>query len=154
MPILSTPFAIRSYEDGDLNDLERIERLAGNAYWTRNELEIFAARLDVDFRVVIKDRSPAQLVAFYVVEHGDETLYLANIAVTPEWRRRGIATFALESVAELGYSLQYRQIALDVQEENLAAQLLYRKAGFRVERIHRMHYPGQDGYFMIKVLQA
>jgi ribosomal protein S18 acetylase RimI-like enzyme len=54
----------------------------------------------------------------------------------------------------LGRSLQYKRIALDVQEENLAAQLLYRKAGFRVVRICRLHYHSQDGYAMVKELQS
>lgn len=149
---LPAEFVVRPYDEGDLDALDRIERLAGDACWSRSELEFFASRLDVDVQVVTAVYAISHPVGFYAVEHGDQTLYVANIAVAPEWRRRGIGSFALDSLTEMATSLRYRCIALDVQEENLAAQLLYRKAGFRVVRIRRMHYYRQDGYHMVKEL--
>jgi hypothetical protein len=80
---LLLPFAVRPYQEGDLDALERIERLAGNACWDRDELQYFAARLDVDVRVIATPDTAGQPIAFYAVEHGEETLYLANIAVAP-----------------------------------------------------------------------
>lgn len=154
MNALLSPFAVRLFSEEDLDELNRIEQLSGEASWSRTELELFASRLDVDVRVITPREALERPVAFFAVEHGDETLYLANLAVHPDWRRKGIATLALEAVAEMGRSLQYQRIALDVQEENLAAQFLYRATGFRAVRLCREHYAGQDGYHMVKELRA
>jgi ribosomal protein S18 acetylase RimI-like enzyme len=47
-------------------------------------------------------------------------------------------------------------IHLEVGESNLAAQLLYRKAGYRATRILRNHYPGleEDAYEMVRKIHA
>jgi ribosomal protein S18 acetylase RimI-like enzyme len=152
--ILPIHFAERAFRDEDLDALEKIERAAGDARWTRRQLEYAAGSLEIDTRVITTAGEPGQPIAFYVVEHGDETLYLCNLAVATEWRRRGVAVFALEAAAEMGRSLGYAGIALHVQEENLPAQLLYRKAGFRATSIQRKFYGGQDGYHMEKDLRT
>jgi len=147
-------FEERSYQPEDLGALVQIEKEAGDAGWSRIELEFFAEHLFVDTRVVTPIEAPDTPIGFYVVEHGEETLYLCNIAVAADWRRRGVASFALEAATELARSINYEELALDVQELNLGAQLLYRKAGFRAIGIRRGYYTGQDGYHMVKRLQS
>jgi ribosomal protein S18 acetylase RimI-like enzyme len=45
-------------------------------------------------------------------------------------------------------------IHLEVGESNLAAQLLYKKAGYRATRILRNHYPTleEDAYEMVRMI--
>lgn len=145
-------FEERPYRAGDLDALERIENQAGAARWDRRTLEYMSERFELDTRVIFRDASSQMPIGFYVVEHGDETLYLCNLAVALEWRRQGVAGFALQEVEGMGRQLNYRQIALDVQEENLPAQLLYRKHGYRVSHIVPGLYHRQDGYHMTKSL--
>lgn len=149
---LRAPFVERSYCPDDFEVLLRIERHAGEARWDRRQLEAFLAPLHFDTRIIATALSPAHPIAFYVVEHGDKTLYLANLAVAPEWRRQGVAQFALQTVTALARRLRYARVALDVQEQNLPAQLLYRKAGYRAVQICPNHYQGQDGYRMVQEL--
>ena len=143
-----THFEERPYFPGDLNSLDKIEQKAGEASWSRHEIKNFINRLDVDTRIVTTLEEPDQAIGFYAVEHGDETLYICNLAVATSWRRRGVAMFALKAAIRFGRELNYKKLSLHVQEENLPAQLLYRKAGFQVVNIHRGHYDGQDGYQM------
>jgi ribosomal protein S18 acetylase RimI-like enzyme len=82
----------------------------------------------------------------------EQELYLANIAVAPDWRRRGVGRFTLERVEALARRLGCARITLDVQERNLAAQLLYRAMGFLAVQIKHGHYGSQDGYRMQKEL--
>lgn len=147
-----TGFEERPFRASDLDALERIEKQAGAARWDRRTLEYMAERFELDTRVILPDASSRIPIGFYVVEHGDEILYLCNLAVDPEWRRQGAAGFALQEVEVMGRDLNYRQIALDVQEENLPAQLLYRKHGYRVSHIVPGLYDRQDGFHMIKSL--
>ncbi|MDF1755407.1 MAG: GNAT family N-acetyltransferase [Verrucomicrobiales bacterium] len=140
----------RAFFQNDLEALAAIEREAGDAAWTPIHIKYFTCHLTMDTRVITTDISD-EPIAFYVVEHGDESLSINNIAVDPKWRRLGVASFALGLIETLARELNYRQIILDVQEQNLPAQLLYRKAGFQVAQIRKDHYdPGEDGYRMVK----
>ena len=149
---LQSLFLERPFLNSDIDELTRIEEEAGNAQWSHQEIGLVASQLNCDTRVVTEAANRKRPIAFYVVEHDDATLYLCNLAVAAEWRRKGVALFALEEAAQLGRFLNYRELALDVQEENLAAQLLYRKAGFRVTEIRKGFYQSQDGYHMVRKL--
>ena len=140
----------RAFVTEDFDTLLEIERHAGNAGWDKAQLAAFTGQLHMDTRVITTSDLPADPIAFYVVEHGGDTLYLCNLAVAPDWRRRGVAQFALDSASSFALRFGYSILALNVQEENLAAQLLYRKAGFRAVSIEHNFYRGQDGYRMVK----
>ncbi len=112
----------------------------------------FLERKNMRFRVITTVAAPQTPIAFYVVQVKGDAAYLANLAVALEWRRKSVATLALEKVTDWSRQRGFRRIELHVQEENLAAQLLYKKNGFMaVDIIHR-HYRGQDGYAMRKEL--
>lgn len=57
-------------------------------------------------------------------------LYLAHLSIAPPWQRRGIATRFVQAQLEGARSAGYRVLALDVEEENVSAQALYRRLGF------------------------
>ena len=149
---VQSQFRERPYFPEDFRTLDKIERQAGNARWNRLQLNYYTNHLGMDTRVITSVDQGNRPIGFFVLEHGDKTIYLCNIAVAEEWRRRGAASFALGAAENLARDLGYREIALDVQEENLAAQLLYRKAGYRAVNIRRKHYADQDGYRMVKDL--
>jgi ribosomal protein S18 acetylase RimI-like enzyme len=63
---------------------------------------------------------------------GDRYIYISNLAVAQGCRRRGIATALLQSCEQLAQRWQVCELHLHVMEDNLAAQTLYHKAGFRI----------------------
>lgn len=142
----------RLFLRSDLDALVAIEKQAGEASWSRRTLATFEQRIQHDLRVIVSKANESIPIGFYAFEYRDQDLYIANIAVAKQWRRKGVASFALDCLAVKARRLDYDQIVLDVQEENLAAQLLYKSAGYRAVQICRKHYGNQDGYRMIKVL--
>ena len=74
----------------------------------------------------------------FQTSHGVEYL-IANVAVHPDFRRRGIARLlterALDDIRERGGSHAW----LNVRQDNLAAVSLYRQLGFS-ERLRRTHW--------------
>ena len=141
----------RPFLDSDIDFLLEIEKAAGDAAWSLREIRNVSEQICLDMRVIVTPYC-SYPIAFYVVEHGDISLYLCNIAVHPSWRRQGVASFALTKIADLGLELNYRKIVLHVQENNLPAQLLYRNNGYLVEEIRHNHYHDQDGFRMVKEL--
>lgn len=62
---------------------------------------------------------------------GDRHVYISNLAVEQGWRRQGVATALLQSCEHMARCWQVHELRLHVMEDNLAAQALYRKAGFQ-----------------------
>ena len=75
---------------------------------------------------------------------------MANVAVHPDFRRRGIAQKLTEAGIELAANKRVRNIWLQVDEENLAAQHLYLEFGFG-ERARRTVWHSQPSIPTIKI---
>jgi len=56
---------------------------------------------------------------------------IGNVAVKPEWRRRGIARSLMEAALNLARSQYGEWIALQVRSDSLAAKSLYESMGFQ-----------------------
>jgi ribosomal-protein-alanine N-acetyltransferase len=72
--------------------------------------------------------------------------HIAKVAVHPTHRRRGIASAMLERLVDHARRLGIPKAYLEVRKSNLAAQELYRRLGFRFERLQPRAYPdnGED----------
>ena len=64
-----------------------------------------------------------------VSSHSDRWV-LANVAVHPDYRRRGIAKKLVKACLELAKRREAREIVLQVRHDNEGAKELYRKLGF------------------------
>jgi len=151
---LPSDFVDRAYRrPTDFAGLLAIESAAGAAAWSRHELRDFLGRRDTTIRVIARRASPGEPIAFYALQELAPGAYLGNLAVAPAWRRRGVASFALGRAEAWARRRGLARIFLHVQEDNLAAQLLYRKRGYVADQILHRYYRGkQDGYRMAKPL--
>ena len=138
---------IRPYAVGDLDALVAIEEASVPSAWSRDVLERFLQRQDSDCYVIEQSE---RVVGFFLVIYEPDGLHMANLAVDPEFRRRGLALLALDWIEELAKERGAERIALEVRETNLAAQLLYRKAGYRAIKIVSDYYPDEEAYRMVK----
>ena len=66
------------------------------------------------------------LGAFFAADEGE----IANLAVAPEARRRGIASRLLDALEEDARSRNVKALFLDVRASNAGAVALYEKKGF------------------------
>lgn len=70
---------------------------------------------------------------------GDAATWLiANVAVHPDYRRRGIARALTEAAVELAVKKGARQIMLQVNRENESAQRIYETLGFKTTATHTL----------------
>lgn len=110
--------AIRSASASDAPRLEGIERLSfADPSW--NAADFF--RYDCAVAEI-----EGQVAGFIVSRSVHLEREILNLAVAPEWRRRGVAKALLEH--QLGRGGTH---FLEVRESNLAARALYRTLGFQ-----------------------
>ena len=77
-------------------------------------------------------------------------LHINNVAIRPECRRRGLATFLLERVLDEAVAEGATRATLEVRRSNHAARALYEGLGFRVRGVRRDYYtdPVEDGLIL------
>jgi ribosomal protein S18 acetylase RimI-like enzyme len=69
-----------------------------------------------------------------------ETLDVSNLAVSPAYRRVGIATYMLNCATTIAERLCKNALELSVLKTNTPALRLYVKHGFRIERERRRSF--------------
>ncbi len=87
----------------------------------------------------------SKLLGFAVLTRKEKKAALANIAVLPLYRRRGIAAQLLLGVSETALSLEFTRMVLSVRVSNEGAMHFYKKAGFCLIGRERGYYSdGED----------
>lgn len=80
--------------------------------------------------------------------------HIGNIAVAPQFRKRGVADAMLTALAAVAQSSQITALTLEVAANNIAAQKLYEKHAFVKEGVRKNYYADikQDAIIMWKYL--
>ncbi|MFN3658300.1 MAG: GNAT family N-acetyltransferase [Pseudolabrys sp.] len=131
--------------DASARDAAAIAALHGASFhrgWSEEEVE----RLLVDRQVVThRAMVGATLAGFIMSRRAADEAEILSVAVAGRRRGRGLArrllTLHLGRLAALGT----RAVFLEVDENNVPALRLYRRAGFREVARRPNYYPGADG---------
>jgi len=142
---------IRKLEPRDCPAITEIEKASFRDPWTREDFALALARSDILAYVYAPSR---EVLAYLILQVEDPNLHIMNLGVHPDHRRQGIALKCLRFAERLARQRGAHRLDLEVQESNLPAQLLYRKAGYRAIRILRNYYSDtqEDGYRMVRSL--
>ena len=78
--------------------------------------------------------------------------YITNVAVFPQYRKKGVATALIKRVFELAREKKLAFVSLEVRVSNSNAIALYKKAGFKEEGRRKSFYrdPREDALIMTK----
>ena len=121
---------------------------------TREWYERELARPEVCFIYVLRtpEHPCAAFCAFWRIA---DQAHINNLAVRPELRGRGLGLQMLEAVIDEARRLGAESLALEVRRSNVAAQRLYKRAGFRENGVRKSYYtqPVEDALLLIKTLQ-
>lgn len=138
--------SVRSMRPADLADVLRIEEASFPDAWPADAFDHWLSNGGSGH---VLERA-GRCVGFFLVRREGDQLHVLNLAVAPEERRKGIATFALRKIENIAWAYGLPRVELEVRETNLPAQLLYRQSGYRAVDILRSYYPDQDAYKMTK----
>lgn len=92
------------------------------------------------------------VITYTVLDEGE----VARIAVSPDFRRQGVAEMLLDKVISDGKQSGVGMWYLEVRESNIAAQKLYKKKGFVETGIRKDFYekPKENAVLMNKSLET
>lgn len=104
--------------------------------------------------VVMKSLNPVAFAIAYINEtrnaqQGKKSVYIEQIAVAPDYRRKGIAEKVINVILEHAKSRGIEQARLHVYRDNIKACLLYEKIGF-----HQVKNIGHWNYVLKSDLEA
>ena len=140
-----TDIEIDFMRESDLRAVMEIERCSFADPWSES-----AFRQEMKCSHVLVARHNRVSVAFIIFWIVLDEVHIANFAVSPAYRRRGVGKYLLAR------SLMYlrrqggRKVSLEVRVSNIPAQKLYRQFGFQVAAIRRKYYlnNGEDAYVL------
>jgi ribosomal-protein-alanine N-acetyltransferase len=128
---------IRPLGLSDLNAIDGIEQRAYKTPWSRS---MFASELGKSSSVCLGAFDGERLIGYVINSRYVDAWHIMNVAVDPDYRRRGIATRLLEQVFESTRDDQRRGYTLEVRVSNDRAISLYEKLGFVRQGIRRGYY--------------
>jgi len=144
----SAKLRVRLAEAGDLECIHAIERVSFADPWS---LDGFRDLLEhARARVAVAVDADGEVLGYSVVWSVADESEIANLAVAPAARRRGIGTLLLTSVLDEAAANGIKSVFLEVRESNVAAQQLYLRRGFTVAGRRRQYYrrPVEDALIM------
>ena len=91
-----------------------------------------------------------RVAGFMIYELHRNRLHILNFSVASEFRRRGVGQQMIDKLIGKLSSQRRNRVLLEVRETNLAAQLFFRKLGFRAISVLRDFYDDttEDAYLM------
>ncbi|HUP31709.1 MAG TPA: ribosomal protein S18-alanine N-acetyltransferase [Gaiellaceae bacterium] len=130
---------LRRLELHDLAAIERIERESYPTPWSRS---MFAGELAKPSSISLGafDDDTGVLVGYLVISRYVDAWHVMNLAVTPPWRRRGVARTLLEQLFEVTAGDERRGYTLEVRVSNEGAIKLYEATGFVSRGVRRGYY--------------
>lgn len=143
---------VRKAGEHDLASVQAIERASFSDPWSlegfRDTMEQPHAHLEV--AVGPDDTILGYAVAWCVSDESE----IANLAVAPGARRRGIGLLLLDRILQAAATFGARTVFLEVRESNVAAQELYGARGFEVAGRRKQYYtrPREDALVMRRTL--
>ena len=142
----------RLRDSGAAADIDAVVALELESFtnpWSRETLVWELENSDVTRVYLLRDTED-RAIAFCIVWVIFDELHINTLAVSPQHRRQGLATFLLRAVMADAARDGARRATLEVRESNTAALELYRRLGFGVAARRRSYYtnPVEDALIL------
>lgn len=145
-------FDVIPAESKHIDGIFELEKACFSLPWTRENL---IAYLPDDMHTMLCAVDDAGKVVgyiglMYVLDEG----YIANVAVSQDYRRQGIGSKLLTALVDEAKRKDLSFLTLEVRESNENAIALYKKAGFSEVGLRKNYYdkPTENAILMTKYL--
>lgn len=145
-------FCVADAAIAHIEAIEELEKQCFSQPWTREQLISQLPDEQHEFLAALHEGRPVGYVGMMcVLDEG----YIANVAVSPDWRRQGIGDALIAELLRRAVSRELAFVTLEVRAGNEAAKALYAKHGFVPVGLRKKYYasPTEDAVLMTKFLK-
>ena len=146
-------FVVVDVEERHIADIMQIEKECFSLPWNRRQL---MNQLTDDWHIFIAACTREDKVLGYVgVDCVLDEGYISNVAVSPQYRKQGIADALLIELLHRAEERELAFLTLEVRESNLPAISLYSKHGFANVGVRKNYYakPMENAILMTNFLK-
>lgn len=139
----ATKFRLRRMRVSDIDQVYALEERIFPTPWTRRSYEFELERNPASEQWVIEawvEHDEWSVVAYSVCWRLGDEVHVANLAVAPKFRRRGLGRRLLHHVLGRAADKGIKSATLEVRSGNQAAQALYSSFGFEVVGRRKRYY--------------
>ncbi len=127
-----------------LKDYENIKDILIDEFDDFWKPSILESELKSENSKYIVAKENGEIVGFAGLWFSPIDAEITNIVTKKTERKRGIGTLLLGKLIEMAKEEKKDNISLEVNENNVAAGILYESAGFEVVGIRKNYYNGED----------
>lgn len=118
---------IRGMRYDDLDQITEVERVCFSLPWSKNSFE---RELENELAYYQCAEENGIIMGYMGMWRILDECHITNVAVLPEYRKRGIASMLISKMVEICKCSEILNMTLEVRESNLPAINLYEKFGF------------------------
>ncbi len=128
----------------DIEEILKIEKSLFSSPWNQ---WIFKAEMKKKRSSCLVARIEGVMVGYAILNYLEKEGHLMNLAVVPEYQKRGIGSVLLTRLMKVAKQNGVRRIILEVRPSNLSARRFYRKFGFQEIGVRKEYYAegGENG---------
>lgn len=130
---------LRPAGEGDCSALAALARSVHSHPWNERQ---YRDSLLAGHQCWLLESAAGEAIACCVIAPLFGEAEILDVAVSPDWRRRGIAEVMLQALIA---RLPAERWLLEVRTSNRAALSLYRKLGFSEDGVRKNYYPAENG---------
>lgn len=149
----SVDVEVRAMRADDVDAVAAIETATFSSPWHRETfLELIGRR---NLELLVMEHASEGIVGYAILWCILDQGELANLAITPPMRGRGLGTLLLGRVVEVARGHGVETMYLEVRESNAAALELYRRFGFSQVGLRKGYYdhPKEDARILMAKLR-
>lgn len=146
----STSVAVRAAESGDLDELVRLEQLFPSDRIARDSLSRLIGRQSASVLVAVGQDGEVIGDAIVLYRRGFRSARLYSMVVAPAWRGHGVAASLLQAAEDGAAERGYRQMRLEVRDDNTPAINLYRSHGYQVVGRKQRYYEDESAALQMR----
>lgn len=110
----------------------------------QEDFELYKKAIQKDTCLAAYESDKMVGIAIAEPHEWNETLWLWEFHVRPDYHRQGIGWLLMEEVIQLAQTLKLRVITCETQTTNVAAIRFYRAMGFTMDSIDLSYYSNED----------
>ncbi|HET6445356.1 MAG TPA: ribosomal protein S18-alanine N-acetyltransferase [candidate division Zixibacteria bacterium] len=148
------PYRLRPMRLSDITSVMRIERTSFPVPWKESAYHYEVAENRIaNYQVLTVTLAdlPEKVIGYAGFWMLIDEAHISTIAVTKNWRRRGLGKLLILNLLNLAYKSEAEVATLEVRKSNTTAQALYRSLRFEIAGGKRRYYQGREDAIIMSV---